>query len=276
MANARVGTLLFDIDPTTASWSYRLRTSSTDTYGGRVVQILGCSVENFTVGGYLRPPKGGSDGLKWNRFVEMERFERKVKSLMERQAETKQPSDFVFPPLGWGTEKPIKVYLTGYNSVRYDVSSAAVSYNLTFDVDSGFDEVVKSDMTYGLDQIPQGVAWVRNKYNTSTRTWEEVKDALEKTLDAAGQGDLDASLYEYLEPNGEGDEGYESQVSDGVQSTTPNPEASGSWVDIYGDENASLADKTWAAKPISQDTGQSSRGSGTTPSSVTDRRLGRY
>lgn len=212
MANASVGGYVFDIDPSTATWTYSLKTKVTPTYGGRVVQVLRCNIENLSIGGYLtqshgqlgstirtvegRTVQAGTNvgGYEY-RFAQMKRFERDVRSIMEAQAESKEPMTFTYPILGWSG----KVFLTGYDAVKYDVATTAVSYRLSFEVDSGFDEIVTTASSQGLDNIEDGVNWTRNEYNTPTTDWDTVKQALKSALEAAGTSATTESIYTYIE-----------------------------------------------------------------------------
>lgn len=253
MANMRIGSYTFDLDPSHASWGYRLRTKSTDTYGGRVIQILGSQVEQMSIRGYVRPLKGPVEGAFENRFLAMERFEQDVKAIMDAQAQSKMPSELVYPPLGWGVDERILVYVTGFSNVKYDDSVSAFSYDLKMDVDSGFDEVVESALTYGLEDIPDGVRWYRNQYNTPVTNWEQVKNALRQAIQANMSGDYDASVYDYLEDYMDdveaseniGDvlvsDGYEQEAADS-QGTVENPEANQTaWTSVYGSANTTMS-----------------------------------
>ena len=194
MPNASIDGRLFDIDPSSASWTYTLNTKSFDTYGGRVVQILSRSVDSMSVSGYISS-KGLTSETRWSR---MEKFEHDVRQLMDKCCES-GPVMFRYPPLGWEG----LVYVTGYSNVRYDVETSAVSYRLDMAVDDGFQEIrpMQSEKVAlsGLDAIPSGVNWVRGKYNTSGMSWTEIYNALEKAIDAVGRGEYTGQLYDYVE-----------------------------------------------------------------------------
>lgn len=211
MANASVGGYTFDIDPSTATWTYALKTKVTPTYGGRVVQVLRCNIEGLSVGGYLTQPRGVLDsGIRTvegrtvsagtnvgdydYRFAQMKRFERDVRAIMETQADGKEPMTFSYPVLGWSG----KVFLVGYDAVKYDVATTAVSYRLSFEVDDGFDEIVTTVSSHGLDTLADGVNWTRNEYNTPTTDWATVKQALKDALKDAGASYQTDSIYTYL------------------------------------------------------------------------------
>jgi hypothetical protein len=197
-----------DVDPTSAQWGYKLNTSSYDTYGGRVVQVLSCKIETLTISGILSQPYGTNIPMQFsryattseafgafdNRFAVMEEFADAMRQCMECQGETKTPSRFCYPMLDWDGG----VYLTSYGNATYDVGSATATYTLKFDVDNGFDQIKEAASTYGLDEIPDGVNWTRNVYNTPVTNWNDVRQALESLLNDAGTSAQRQSIYDYL------------------------------------------------------------------------------
>lgn len=206
MAIISIGGYEFSIDPTTASWNYRMNIKSTDTYGGRVVQLLACVVENMTVQGYIYPDKWVSDRNDANRNIlnknnqwnGMRSFEHNIRLIMGYHETARRPVDFDFPEVGWSG----KVYVTGYSDVRFDPGIPAVTYTLSMAVDSGFDSIASAAGDYGMKSMPDGVGWVRSVYNTpDDADWEKVKKALEKVVDEAGTFDADKVLdfYDYIE-----------------------------------------------------------------------------
>ena len=190
MANASIGGYTLDIDPSSAQWTYTLRTKSIDTYGGRVIQVLGCSIDSLAISGYLPPVKGG-DSARWTK---MEEFETKIRAIMQEQADSKSSVTFNYPVLDWNG----KVFLTGYENVKYDVKTTAISYTLSFQVDSGFGAIKTAASSEGLDVIPDGVDWVRDVYNTPTASWDDVEKAFKEVMDSAGTSIETESLYDYL------------------------------------------------------------------------------
>lgn len=215
MANAQIGTYVFDINPSEATWTYKLNIASQDTYGGRVVQLLSCRIEKMQVGGYLT-----QRGTAENQWARMEEFEKKIRDIMGWHAANKRPLKFYFPALDWVGD----VYLTGYSNVKYDVKTSAVSYTLMMNVDSGFETIREHASTEGLDVIPDGVNWVRNEYNTPTsEDWTTVKEALKKVLERAGTFNADnpPSIYQYIEEIQATENSYTG--NDGLESETQRP-----------------------------------------------------
>lgn len=219
MANCRVGSYIFDIDPDTATYKYSMKVHPEDTYGGRVIQILSCQIDNLVITGSLRPKKGGSQ------FAAMEEFAANVKAIMEWQAQNKKPLPFSYPALDWTGN----VYLRDYKDVHYDVGTTVATYTLSFDIDSGFEGVKIAASSYGLENIPDGVNWVRNEYNTPTTDWDDVKKMLEGVLKDAGTSPKIQSLYDYAEAisneqtQNSGAQGLRADLAGASQVTGGNP-----------------------------------------------------
>lgn len=223
-------TLLMPVDPESATWSYELRTRSDDTYGGRVIQILSRRVTGLHVGGRLPLTKGASGDIE-GFYRSMELLESGVKAVMDEESQERSPHRVVFPALGWDVE----AYLSSFGQVRFDPMQAAVSFEMSFDVVSGTDGVtVSSSDKYGMsiENVPDGVHWVRNEYNTpSTTDWETVKKNLESVIKKSGgytaddlygiTGDLYASESEASTDGGAGgSSGTNGSTETGAKSST--------------------------------------------------------
>lgn len=214
MAAISVGGYRFDILPTTASWSYSMNIKPFDTYGGRVVQLLACHIDKLSVEGYISP-KGNtasqSDPL--GEWQGMREFEYNVKNIMAFHESSGRSVAFDFPEVGWSGN----VFLTGYSDVRYEPDIPAVSYRLSFDVDYGFEGIAAAAGDYGLKNIPDGVGWVRNVYNTPLpEDWETYKKAIAAILDDVGTFSASNPLdfYAYLqEAEKEGSESKAASAS---------------------------------------------------------------
>lgn len=181
MAKVSLGDFEFDVNPSTFSWGYTLNTKAFETYGGRVIQILSCKLNDCTVQGYLPVSKDPD-----NAYAEMEKFESDMLGIMDWQAKVKKPLKFSFPLLGWeGT-----VYLTQYGSVSYSYDMAAVIYTLNLSVDDGFEQIrqsITAEAQTSIDSIPNGVNWVRSIYNTpNSTTWEKSLEVIKEILEDSG------------------------------------------------------------------------------------------
>lgn len=205
MPNMSLGGYVFNIDPSSASWTCRMNTRSFDTYGGRVVQVLSCRTENLTLTGYITSRQRGSavgvggDLYQWE---SMEEFEANIKAIMEEQVSKNSPVHFSYPTLGWDAE----VWLSGYSNVEYDPKRSAVSYTLALTIDTGLAQLADgSSQSVALNQIKNGVNWVRSKYNTpSGENAQTAIKALEKALNSLDDfnADNEADIWRLMEEVG--------------------------------------------------------------------------
>lgn len=213
MPNARLGNYVFDIDPSSASWGYSLNVSRQETYGGYVLQILSRKVDDLVISGYI-PLRGGDRMVQ---FAEMERFENDMMAIMSAQSgDPPRSITFSYPELNWEGQ----VFLMGYDSVTYDVQTSAARYTLRFAVDTGFEGITNIAGIDGIDNIPDGVNWVRNRYNTpsSSYKYEEIMEAIGKILDDIGQFDVNdpPTLYQKLGELAEDKKKREEKAADDV------------------------------------------------------------
>lgn len=209
MATARLGNYAFGIDPSTAKWGYELKTNKIQTKGGTVVQIIARNIGDLTITGYL-----SARGLtNENRYQRMEEFQQKMADIMQYHVDTGNPVAFYFPVLGWNG----KVFLKDVSKFSYSPKVAAISYQLTFFVDTGFDTIKEIVATDALNAIPDGVGWTRSVYNTpDTNNWEDMLKALKQVVENSGSYDAyGASLYEQYEKIRQNDDG-EVTTDDGV------------------------------------------------------------
>lgn len=209
MATARLGNYAFGIDPSTAKWGYELKTNKIQTKGGTVVQIIARNIGDLTITGYL-----SARGLtNENRYQRMEEFQQKMADIMQYHVDTGNPVTFYFPVLGWNG----KVFLKDVSKFSYSPKVAAISYQLTFFVDTGFDTIKEIVATDALNAIPDGVGWTRSVYNTpDTNNWEDMLKALKQVVENSGSYDAyGVSLYEQYEKIRQNDDG-EVTTDDGV------------------------------------------------------------
>lgn len=252
----------FDIDPETAQWSLELVTHVDNTYGGRVVQLLSKRVTGMRISGHL-PMSMGDGSERDMQFKAMENFERSVRSVMDDEARCRRPHKFSFPALGWEAD----VYLTGYSGVRYAPDQSAVEYTLSFEVDTGFEDVKPADGTFFMENVPDGVNYVRTKYNTpSTTSWDTVLKAVKNLLTSSGGYDPDnpPSVYEEIRKLSESSsDGQGGQDADQSESSTSTADAmsfaglqGGTGCLVTDDEQYRLHGAVYGAKPASYGSGR--------------------
>lgn len=193
MATASLGGYSFDIDPSTAKWSYELNTNKIETYGGTVVQILSRNIGDLTITGYLSS-KGLTNATRYDRMKE---FERQMQSIMDYHVANNESVRFYFPILGWDG----KVFLKNVSNLSYNPRVSAISYQLTMFVDTGFSTIQEAATTDALNTIQDGVGWTRNIYNTPDQdNWENTLQALKQVVENSGSYDAyGVSLYDQLQ-----------------------------------------------------------------------------
>ena len=201
---------VFDVNPSDASWGYTMNIKQFDTYGGRVVQLLSCRIDDLTISGNL-----SSKGAQ-SQWEPMLNFEGKIKSILAAQSKTGNPVTVQFDEVDWSGE----VFLIGYSDVSYNIATTAVSYTLNFTVDSGFERVVEGiteDAKSSIGNVAAGVNWIRSKYNTpAADDWEQVKEALGQVVENTDSYNSDSKgIYDYL---GESEDDDSSETVDNADS----------------------------------------------------------
>lgn len=142
---------IFKVDPYNISWGYNLRTQVTDTYGGKVVQILGVELTNLTI-------ETVAGGFGYPYLTEMKDF---FREMGRWQQETQTPATFNFPPKGyvlkfWGQKFQ---YQDSVDNVVFPVQiTGMIQEDLA-------GTLKKSIMTDEIKKLSEGIGYVRNKFN---------------------------------------------------------------------------------------------------------------
>lgn len=176
----------FRIDPDAIDWTWEVLTGVTDTIGGRVVQVIGARLSDFTVEGsfgYDRADRAG--GQSWQLA---EKMMHQVAAMMEAQsADSNQqgkmhpPAVFNYPPRGWRFLCYVKsltdpdgstslVMRPGKYSHRYTLSLFIVQDASTALVKAGTTNGVFSQKAYDAVQayvarVSDGIGWHYTQYN---------------------------------------------------------------------------------------------------------------
>lgn len=191
-------TVTFRIDPNEVQWNWKVNTNVQDTVGGRVVQIVGCTLSDITVQGSYGEDHSvaGSDstdtgpGRSW---VLAERFIRRVRKWMDYQSThpnyySKTPPNeqdvnptlrFTYPLYGWDFEVYVKdINDAGGNVVEHRPGKFSYQYTLTLFV------VQENSTALGIlrgqaaraaesfiERIAKGIGWER--YDPKTGSFAE-------------------------------------------------------------------------------------------------------
>jgi hypothetical protein len=177
MATASLGDWEFRINPDNVSWNFNVRTQSTPTIGGKVIQVLGVDVSDMTVSGSFG--KGGR--------VEQQRFLEWVIGRTRAQTEEdKAIVRFRLPDKGWDFGVKIKSLTEGSSRTSVDLSTTNInpSFTLTLHVEDDLQnitELKRAAQAAYVANLSQGVGWQRTEYNGPLTT-EEVIEAKGGTL----------------------------------------------------------------------------------------------
>lgn len=175
MLEATLGDYKFRVNPTSMSWEYSINSRVTDTKGGRVVQILSCSIGDIKVEGTFGSGGAGA----------MQEFERAFIAMANAQNQYGRSFTFSFPYNGM---KPMQVYVKDFPSVRYNNTQHAPEFTVTLVPDDDAPaELVTTSKSVEIDKIMNGVGWTKSKFNNYE-------------MDEAGAEAQEAALTEEFNP----------------------------------------------------------------------------
>lgn len=172
MGEATLAGIPFRLDPEQVSWSFQVKTSETQTIGGKVVQVYGVEFSDMVIRGSFG--RGG--------WPEQTLFLGRMKELAEAQTKdhTLPPSRFTYPPKGWD----FKVYLkefrdpAGPSSIHMDPTVVNPQWQLTLFIvqdNLKLKEVAKNAF---IERLADGIGWSISDYN-GPQGWEDAAEAAE-------------------------------------------------------------------------------------------------
>ena len=142
--------LRFRTDPNEVTWNYSLITKTDQTYGGRVVQILGTRIDDLTV--KVDCGQGG-----WPYLIKVVAF---MRDLMVAQRNG-QTAVFEYTTRNW----KLKVYAASFPFAD-QVNSTTRELTLNFKVQEDISGIVSSTtISTALQSFINGIGWERNEYN---------------------------------------------------------------------------------------------------------------
>lgn len=174
------------INPNSVDWNWTINTSVTPTIGGRVIQVIGATLDDLVIAGSFGESHGdGPDGESW---LLAESFYKKIREMMAWQSrdatdpgKMHPPAVFNFPLKNWRFSVYIKDLTDpqGGGSVSHSVGKFSHEYQLTlFIVEELSDSLVKAGTSHGvlsaakakviddyLARISDGIGWKFSQYN---------------------------------------------------------------------------------------------------------------
>jgi hypothetical protein len=178
----------FRIDPELIDWTWTVQLPQTnviETIGGRVIQVLGASLDDLTIQGSLgQDATDAAGGQSWQLA---QTFLTTVTAIMEQQSADSnqqstmhQPAVFSYPPKGWQWNVYVKGLTDpdGGNSIILRPGKMNQRYVLTlFIVNEGAEltaagttangalaQQSQSAISQFMARISDGVGWTANKY----------------------------------------------------------------------------------------------------------------
>lgn len=165
MGVASLNGRLFRIDPTSAQWTYKIKTAVYETIGGRVVQIIGVLFGDMVVNGSF-----GVGGWR-----EQQAFLTDMRTMADAQVATNftvvnrhlaaAPVRFLYPPKGWD----FLVYLKSYTQPNGEGPSVTVAneiinpqWALTLaivEANAAFNTLGAAAVNDYVSRLSQGLGW---------------------------------------------------------------------------------------------------------------------
>lgn len=166
--------LTLPVNPYSADWGYQENTNSTDTLGGRVVQILSAQVTDLNI-----TTVAGSRN-------ELQRMAEGVRQIMEYHVKTLRPAIFKVPSRAWA----FKVYLQAMPQVGWDVSATSYPYSLTMKIDEDLTGVKQRQITQeAINRLVDGIGYNKAVHGGDPAAF----DAIVKSVLGATNGPLSNS-----------------------------------------------------------------------------------
>jgi hypothetical protein len=178
-------TFRFRTNPNQFVWSYQLNKRIDQTYGGRVVQLLGTKIEDFSL-------KADSGLGGWDYFNRMAKF---LRDVMVEQRDG-SPATFEYTQRGW----KFNCYIV---SVPFEDSVEQVlrEFEITMKVQEDISGVMsKNSLSAELNRLTDGVGFRRSKYNDPQKGDETLADVIGDNLGAIPVDQIANSLAGIFQP----------------------------------------------------------------------------
>lgn len=149
------------VNPEEVRWNFKMKVADQAAVGGKVVQILGVTMSDITVGGRYVPDPRFGDTEPWQ---QAERFRQYIKEQARQYAESPSapPVRFTYPPRGWDFE----VYIKSITPYTNDVEDFSPTWQLVlFPVGEGANKVVRGVKDLYIKRMMDGIGWKQTAYN---------------------------------------------------------------------------------------------------------------
>ena len=165
-------TLRFRTNPNSILWTYNLNTKVEETYGGRVVQILSCNVDELIV-----TADCGLGGMEY--MYEVAIF---FRNLLIDQKNDGEPAVFEYTGRNW----ILKCFATAF-PFKDSVTEVVREFEMRFKVQEDVSGVLtEAALTEEITRLQEGIGFARGKYNDPEFGIEDKK--LQGTVGESTQG----------------------------------------------------------------------------------------
>lgn len=169
----------FRTNPNSVRWNYRIKTSVSNTYGGRVIQILSASIEDLVV-------TADAGGGGWDYLYSAAQF---FRDMLIDQRNGGEPGVFEYAPRGW----KLGVYAMNF-PFKDSVTEVRREFTMQFKVQEDISGVITTDsISQEIARLQEGLGWEHNDYNTPTPEADDASmrsngqvDETPKPLDSTG------------------------------------------------------------------------------------------
>lgn len=189
-------TLRFRTNPNEFRWDYTLKRRVDQTYGGRVVQLLGTNIDNFSF-------KADAGGGRWDYLQRVSSFMRDV-MIAQRNG---NPATFEYTTRGWKLNCYI-VSVPFQDAVEEVLREFEIQMKVQEDVSN---MLTKNSLDAELRRLSDGIGFRRSKYNDPKLGDQQLFDVLGDSLGAIGNlADLGTAGISFIQqisqflPNGIG------------------------------------------------------------------------
>lgn len=145
-----VGTLRFRSNPKEFNWAYTLNKRVDQTYGGRVIQLLGTRIEDFTF-------NADSGGGRWPYLNKVANFMRDVMIAQRKGV----PATFEYTTRGWKFNGFVSS-VPFFDAVEEVLREFSITLKVQEDV-SGL--ISQNTLQAELRRLQEGIGFQRSKYN---------------------------------------------------------------------------------------------------------------
>lgn len=168
LGNSKVSAVM-NVIPYTADWEYGVNTRSTDTLGGRVVQLLSVTIGSLNI-----------QSVAVSR-LELQRLAKELQDIMKYHIQTQEPVFFRVPSMKW----EMLVYLETVPQLGWDVQTVTYPFALSLRIVEDINLTKTTQLLNNqLDRLAEGIGYNPNVHGGDGPGFAELVNNLD--LDAFG------------------------------------------------------------------------------------------